>query len=763
MQNVRMLMRRKAFRTFFVSFICAFLVPVLVLARVVFTLSENVERDLQISAQLALEQIRAGIDGRLYAVMRTADSILLDDKSLYFAERDDPMRTLNNLTSFQMLRSLTQQVGLLSVAYSDIDQCYLYLPRSGKVISNTITDASDFYARKLTGAFASEAEWRGMLTSRPDGFYNNGSVYYVRTLTRGEAPLLTVVVSLQRAALGDLTPLAQNDDLEATVYSASGEPLLYTGDALPPPPGFLYKDRETFELVPVSEGSVHVNVVKSPQTGCIYQTVEPMFAFDRPLRLLRWISGFGGAALLLFGLLLSMWLARRQYQPILALRDALEKSGGGAAHGDDFRYLSEMLDALHNENRTAAEQARETAEKLEDFALERLLKGMYASAGAMEEELLRHNVALCADRFAVAGIAMDDGDGFAALRPENRELVRFVAVNVFDELLSAYSVHCATFDGQIWLLLSLEPDGRDWRADAERSLSEARRFLSEHFGLRLTISVSDEAAGLEGVHGAYRAALALLRQDGGRGDLRRAYTPDAKTEEGKQPPESAAMPVYAEAQQLARLLLDGDTDAAAALLAAVNERLAELPRANARLHWNAMLGVMLPALEARAGDDLPALTERVRAFVEMPPLGDDFAAMRALCAYVAALPQIAAGRGVDVAQRAAAFIEANYAACGLSIAEVAAHLNLTASYASALYKKQAGEPMLDTINRVRLRHAKALLSDTALPLEEVAARTGYYSNSTFLRAFRRHEGITPGQYRAMARSGRVEQQSNRVN
>jgi transcriptional regulator GlxA family with amidase domain len=55
---------------------------------------------------------------------------------------------------------------------------------------------------------------------------------------------------------------------------------------------------------------------------------------------------------------------------------------------------------------------------------------------------------------------------------------------------------------------------------------------------------------------------------------------------------------------------------------------------------------------------------------------------------------------------------------------------------------------------LRLLAARRLVTDTALPLSEVALRTGFGSASAFSRAFRRQAGMTAQEARAQARARR---------
>jgi two-component system response regulator YesN len=51
------------------------------------------------------------------------------------------------------------------------------------------------------------------------------------------------------------------------------------------------------------------------------------------------------------------------------------------------------------------------------------------------------------------------------------------------------------------------------------------------------------------------------------------------------------------------------------------------------------------------------------------------------------------------------------------------------------------------LNQCRTKNAKALLSESGLPITEIAERIGYNSPGTFIRIFKRYESVTPGQYR----------------
>ncbi|QJC51919.1 helix-turn-helix transcriptional regulator [Paenibacillus albicereus] len=88
----------------------------------------------------------------------------------------------------------------------------------------------------------------------------------------------------------------------------------------------------------------------------------------------------------------------------------------------------------------------------------------------------------------------------------------------------------------------------------------------------------------------------------------------------------------------------------------------------------------------------------------------------------------------------------------LSIDAFAARLNMSPGYFSRVFKEEIGEKYVDYIARYRLEKAKELLLGTDLRIDDIAEKVGYWGRNSFHRVFRKHEGITPTQYRDTARA-----------
>lgn len=98
------------------------------------------------------------------------------------------------------------------------------------------------------------------------------------------------------------------------------------------------------------------------------------------------------------------------------------------------------------------------------------------------------------------------------------------------------------------------------------------------------------------------------------------------------------------------------------------------------------------------------------------------------------------------AQSIVRFIEEHYQD-NISAADLAARFGLSANYISNLLKNTLGIRYNDYVTNLRLNHAKELLISTYMPIKEITAACGYYSQSHFTKLFLEHEGCTPLEYR----------------
>ena len=93
------------------------------------------------------------------------------------------------------------------------------------------------------------------------------------------------------------------------------------------------------------------------------------------------------------------------------------------------------------------------------------------------------------------------------------------------------------------------------------------------------------------------------------------------------------------------------------------------------------------------------------------------------------------------------YIKSNFEDNTLSLNDIAKFANMSPSYLSALYKKNVGQGITDTIMGYRIEAAKGYLEKTTLSLKEISIKCGYTNQYYFSTSFKKQLGISPSEYR----------------
>ncbi len=83
----------------------------------------------------------------------------------------------------------------------------------------------------------------------------------------------------------------------------------------------------------------------------------------------------------------------------------------------------------------------------------------------------------------------------------------------------------------------------------------------------------------------------------------------------------------------------------------------------------------------------------------------------------------------------------------ISSESLAADAGVHPVHLASVFRKFHGETIGEYVQRLRVRHASQLLGDLDMPLADIAYSSGFTDQSHFNRLFKRHTGMTPGEFR----------------
>jgi len=100
----------------------------------------------------------------------------------------------------------------------------------------------------------------------------------------------------------------------------------------------------------------------------------------------------------------------------------------------------------------------------------------------------------------------------------------------------------------------------------------------------------------------------------------------------------------------------------------------------------------------------------------------------------------------DIVRICARYLETHYDA-PLKLDQLTKHIGISKYHLSRQFSSLTGMTLSEFHMSCRLKEAKRLLLDHSLPISTICERIGFVDMSHFTKAFKKHEGITPSQYR----------------
>lgn len=80
----------------------------------------------------------------------------------------------------------------------------------------------------------------------------------------------------------------------------------------------------------------------------------------------------------------------------------------------------------------------------------------------------------------------------------------------------------------------------------------------------------------------------------------------------------------------------------------------------------------------------------------------------------------------------------------------AEHFYLSPQYLSTIIKKQTGKSFTEIVRTIRLTHARDMLLNTKMKIDDICEAVGYRDTTQFIRTFKKQFGSTPKQYQKQA-------------
>ncbi|CAG7648615.1 HTH-type transcriptional regulator YesS [Paenibacillus solanacearum] len=762
--------KRSVIVNWLISYLSVLLVPIMISGMIYAATWHVVESEVNRANESVLQKMEQAIDSNLGGIERLSMEMALSKRLGAFMNVNKPLTD----NDYYELFSIASDLRVYKMANDYIEQIYVYYKNSDTVLSTREhIDSRALFERLGAKDDRGLEEWKSFFGKRyiqeyvPVTSLEDGppakAVMYAKSviLDNPDLPGAVILFIIKDAKLLEniRTPnnaavavLDQHDRMVAST-GFDMRPSLLAHSRLPGKNGLLYGD--------VAGEQTAVSYITSDSTGWKYVSMIPAELFDEKMKYVKNLIYWSIGLSLAIGGLVTYLFLKKNYNPISALiRRLSSQSGISFEEGsNEYGYLHEALNNTFAEKEKIGQRLERHRNAIRSHMLQGLLKGRLEPNVPVHESLAAHNIRLMSPHFAVLLLHVDHYGKFASTddaQPQKEKLAHFILMNVAEEVAGQRHQAFATeLEGVLACIVNLD-EARPEASELDWIAEEARRFLLDHFHIRLTVAISGIHREVEGISRAYQEAMAALeyRLVMGSGEIiRYAELPSAAPDGGSA---GYYYPLHVE-QQLVNFVKTGDYAKSKAMIdeiIEVNVTSASVSVPLAKCLMFDLISTMLKTMDELGMSNKREFVNRVnpadrligcKTIKEMKiQLGD---VLEQVCRSI--LEDRNQGQN-QLGQQVIDYVKRHYSSENLNITMIGEAFGLTPSYVSKQFKAHTGEALLEFINKMRLEEAKKLLAGQPMAIAEIARSVGYADINTFNRVFKKYEGITPGKFKEIA-------------
>jgi AraC-like DNA-binding protein len=771
--------RSSVFISWLLSYLFVLLVPILISSFIYVKSFHTVEEQIDLTNKALLKQVQETLDNQIKDVMRIAWQIYLNPRvhsAMYYkqeltsAQRYAMFQIIDDLKSYQVLNGA-------------IEDIYILFKNTNLVLSTSILNSpEDFYKINHSNKNISYDEWY-------DQIKNCDKLQYIpietmEKLEESEATSKKTIACIQPL------PVGSKGDSQATLVilmdekrfskAIQGTKLVEQGDvfivdeqnkvlsstskihSLPESIRYDLLENDTIKKNITWDGSeMTISYITSNFLKWKYVSIIPESIFMDKVNSIQKITAVSVAACILIGIYIAYAFSKKNYGPINRLFHKASSVLGAnyETEKNEFNFIETSMDIAISERKIIEDMLEQQNRALKYNYLVRLIKGRTDSRISIDTSLASYEIYFNKEYFSVMIFYIEDYESFfckeddkSCCIDEKLKFVEFIFANVVEEVVGKEAlVFVVEVDGTICCLLNYcaqnEVEAKSKLLDVA---SHSQSFIQDRLHIYFSVAVSGIHRELNMINVAYQEALEAVEYRMIMGYSTIICYSDIKVSESKY-----KYSLETE-QQLINFTKAGDFEKAEAI---VNEIFNEnFSNSNLSIEMTKCLifdivGTLVKTIgEVGSNKENPFVEElypierltKCENIVDMKI--ELISILKSVCCHVNKNKK---KHNIALRDEIIDFVNTNYNYIDLDVSMIANKFNLNQSYLSTFFKESSGQGLLDYISKVRVDKAKELLREKCTTIAETAAKVGFCNSNTFIRTFKKYEGITPGKYKEM--------------
>ena len=715
-------------------------------------------------------------------IQQKIDALLSDMKKIQVDLSANPRinefltaKTIEDINSRYSSHRVIEDISRFRVANPFIDEIYIYFNNVDRVLTwVTSNTPNEFYQMKYSQTSMTHEEWEKIISSRNgSGFFTIEMILdekMIETLsfvapipiTSSRSTTATLCISIDKKKLlnlifenlipegGNVFIIDSNNNILLSDSSEDWHNLL-SYDDFPNSHDNIYKS--------LGNGKYMVSYASSEVAEWKYIITLTDNAFWQKSHYLRNFMVLCVFLCIMIGLTGVWFVTKKNYSPVKELIELLKKkTQSGATSADpenEYSFIQSMIDKLSDEKETMSNRLYQQNNTLRYNFLSKVLKGTAGNYNNLiSDELLKsYGIEFNGDLFAVILFYIEDAGIFTDGEKEGNSLTvsKFVISNVFEELINkSANGYMTEADDMLACIVNISSEIKSTKEEFTEICEYAKAFIQDNFQIKFSVAISDVHRTLIGIPSAYQKAIDALEYRILLGSEQVIVYEDIV----KMPEGSYYYPLEKE-QQLINYIKTGNFENSKQILDEIFAH--NFDKTPLSVQETKCLMFDLVSTVIKTANDIN-ITHGRELIEELNPFdrllkNDNILTLKeeitkileSYCQYLGTNNYEESAK--KIRDHVTEYVKLNHADINLSVTSIADELKIHQSYLSKIFKEQIGEGLLDYIHKIRISEAKKLLLNTDLNMEAIAFKTGYSNIRTFMRTFKKYEGITPGTYK----------------
>ncbi|WP_407267834.1 helix-turn-helix domain-containing protein [Radiobacillus sp. PE A8.2] len=752
--------QNRIFLIYFLSYLTVIIIPILFIGIFsYYVFMDTVEDEISRANTNSLKQISRSINDVLNEVNTISVQIGLDGE-LYAYSRD----TSNHF----LLNDIRDKIKTITSSNQDIHSIQIYFKDNNKILSSA--GLTHTYIEGLGDSWVTE-----MKASNPNHFWmstreilnSDGQAERVVTLVRRLPVAFSdkhgiIAINLNEDKLARIMQEMENNNrVNVYIASATGEKISsfiqqeLTGiddhldaiEQLGDEGSFIDRERDPATLV---------SYVKGLNNDWMLVSETHLNYLMERLSYIKNITNLICGVLIFVGIIISYFLSRSMYNPIKRLLEKSKRYQKELAiqmphEGNDFSFLSGVMDKAVIKNKYLEGEIKAYAPALKERFMFNLLHNKFVSVEEIQKQMNSLQLNLSKENYIAIVVELDDYFSLKEKYPmEEISIYKFAMNNIAEEIVKkCYPCMCTDInERQNVILVNIKTEADDWQENIEDLVKQSQKTIHDIFGISLSISIGGLYKDISQVFLSYHEALNGIKRKVVSGNNAVIFYDHHQDNE---------IINYIYPSQLERNFVNyikvGNEEKIIQFAHDIKNEMKNrknLTHENIYRLYSRLLDAAVQALTEHNGSVSDLFGDNYILYQELAKRETVDHIHEWIADVLVRISVFISEERSDKNQSKIDIVLAymkNHYTQDLSVEEIAESVNLNPAYLSRIFKQSVGKTMVEYLTEIRLQKSVELLSESTLTVKEIAESVGYNNVNSYIRFFKKYEGMTPGEYR----------------